>query len=115
MEPRQGPEGAQGAQGPQGPAAAAAWAEVAQDGTVEHGKNITVQHTGTGRYAVHVSASACPSNTTSAVATAEGVPPQLFVAMVSAGSDDVGVGISAVSGGTSAPADQSFDIQVACN
>jgi hypothetical protein len=116
---QQGPQGVQGPQGPQGPQAPTAWAFVGSDGTIGFaaGRNISVQHTGTGTYAVQATASGCPDGNTAPVVTPQGepLPSAVPVASVFGRGRNFIVYTGTVSGGTFAASDGSFDISVPCS
>lgn len=118
----QGASGATGAQGPAGASAAQAWGVVGNNGSIPVGQGLSAQHTGTGTYAVTVTAPACagkdtapivsPSDTYPPAGQPAGAFPVAWVADTLAGPFTVHTGV--VSGGAFTPIDDSFNVQVNC-
>lgn len=73
-----GPQGPQGVQGPAGQAGAPAvsvWANVANDGSVVSGQGLSVEHLGTGKYQVTITAPQCAQRANAPVITVSDANP----------------------------------------
>lgn len=113
---QQGPAGVQGATGATGGAAPSAWALVGSDGSVA-GRNISVQRTGVGTYAVQATTSGCPDGNTAPVVTPQAAPLSGAFPVASAfghGRNFL-VYTGSVTGGVFAASDVSFDVSVPCS
>jgi hypothetical protein len=113
-----GRTGATGPQGAPGAPAAQAWAIVGDDGSIlfGQGQGLSAQHTGTGLYAITVTAAACAGKDASPIVTPSdgGVPAGAFAtAWVGNGlTGPFTVHTGVVSGGSFAPTDMTFNVQV---
>jgi hypothetical protein len=119
---QQGPQGKQGATGA---AASTAFGQVDSDGVVMWGQGVTVQHAGTGDYAVTITAAGCATGANVPTITPTSsysptAPPPPATSTPDAWIEDNGtneqftVRTGYLSGGSLAPIDDRFEIQVAC-